>query len=97
MSDVIQSDRQAAMAAMNEAARNMDADYSDFDWGALNSHFAAHRLATSADLRSNLDVAREALGQTQMMIEQIEHLKSTDFDAVRKRIIANRIALATIR
>jgi hypothetical protein len=40
------------------------------------------------------DALREALIQTQMMLEQIIHLKSTDFAEVARRIMAIRAALA---
>lgn len=39
------------------------------------------------------DKVLEAFLQTQMMLEQIAHLKSTDFAGVHRRIIANRAAL----
>ncbi|WP_422057686.1 hypothetical protein [Sphingomonas sp.] len=42
---------------------------------------------------SQTDTLRLALLHTQMMLEQIAHLKSTDFAEVHRRILANRKAL----
>jgi hypothetical protein len=68
-------------------------------WGTFDFvndalHLISHLTAAPSPAQQSGEL-REAFLQTQMMLEQIVHLKSTDFAEVRARIMANRQALAS--
>lgn len=73
MSDVIQSDRDAAMSMLNHAFRNAPGEcMAEVEFDDIADAFAAHRVASEADLRANLDVAVEALRTADQRIAFME-------------------------
>lgn len=84
MSDVIQSDRDVTRSILWVETLIDDVD-------AIDGAIAAHRIASTADLRSKLDVAREALRQAHhtllgVSIGNLDVDLSPAFDAIDKAL-----------